>query len=829
MLFRLGDFYEMFGPDAHVASAVLQITLTTRDKNKETPMPMCGIPYFAAENYIAKLVKAGHKVAICEQVEDPKDAKGIVRREVVRVVTPGTHTPENPKQSSYVMAIAHEGQLHGIALADISTGEFVLYDTAKPLEDVLTLHDPSEVLAPASLDMQLSYKEALQGRYVTVDDDFRFDRSEALGRLLRHFKVSSLEGFGCDELGPAISAAGALVAYLEDMQKSSVVFARLAHARTAQSMFLDAPTQRNLELIRNLKDGGPEGTLLWTLDQTLTSMGGRFLRQAVLSPLIDLQEIRLRQFSVKHLIEDYELTDRLRAHLRSIQDMERLGQRVATASANARDLVALAASALTIPKLRELLARSPDMNLNALGAEMGEYGEFTRLVGAAIEDHPPHTLRDGGLIKQGYNVTVDELRGLSTNAKDYIASLEATEREATGISSLKVGFNRIHGYYIEISKSNLPLAPAHYMRKQTLVGGERFITPELKEYETKVLGAEERLKGLEYEIFQDVLKGCAQWVAEFKRTSEALAKVDFLVSLAVCAKRNSYTMPVVSDDMSLAIKNGRHPVIERLPLTDRFIPNDTLMDGDVNRLLLITGPNMAGKSTYMRQVALIVLMAQVGSFVPAEEARIGIVDRIFTRIGASDYLTKGQSTFMVEMVETANILNNATDRSLIVLDEVGRGTSTFDGISIAWATAEHITTSIKSRTLFATHYNELTDLARAFDGIRNYNVSVKEWGDEVVFLRKIEPGPADKSYGIQVARLAGLPVDVVASAREVLKKLEKQHVSDVTSSANQMDLFSAQAASPTSALEEILAIDLEGLKPSEVVKRLKRIKKSLSP
>ncbi len=825
VLFRLGDFYEMFGEDANVASRVLQIALTTRDKNRENPVPMCGIPYFASENYISKLIKAGHKVAVCEQMEEPKETKGIVKREVVRVITPGTHAPEYPKQNSFILSLVPRGKEHGIALADVSTGEFLIYETGRPLEDELARYEPREVLLPESLGKDIHYDEVLKNRYVSKVDDWKFDYSDAYKTLLRHFQVNSLGGYGCEDMPAAVSAAGALVAYVEDTQKEGLRFRKISTPDQGEYMFLDAPTQKNLELVRNLKDDSTEGSLLWALDETLTPMGGRFMRNSILRPLVSFDGIKKRQGAVKCLVEDYELIEKMRLGLRNVQDLERLAQRISTGNANARDLVAVKNSVAALPDMKSGLCGSLDGHLNELGNAVADFSALASTIEEAIEEHPPQSLKDSGIIKAGYHGEIDEIRDLSANTRDYLSSLEAEEKKATGIPSLKIGFNRIHGYYIEVTKANLAQAPERYVRRQTLVGGERFITPELKEYETKILGAEERLKALEYEVFLKVLDKVGESAEGLIETSEILAQADFLVSLAVVAKRHNYVMPKMADDMAIDIVNGRHPVIERLPLSERFIPNDTDMDGSGNRLLIITGPNMAGKSTYMRQVALIVLMAQIGGFVPAEEAAVGVVDRIFTRIGASDYLTRGQSTFMVEMVEAANILNNSTERSLILLDEVGRGTSTFDGISIAWATAEYIARNIRARTLFATHYNELTDLARTIDGIRNYNIAVKEWGDEIIFLRKVEAGPADKSYGIQVGRLAGLPEEVIKKAKEVLKSLEKQHVGDVSRHYRQMDLFSGLR---DDVLEEVMALDLDGQEPEQLVKRLREILKKPS-
>jgi len=822
LLFRLGDFYEMFGEDARVASSILQIALTTRDKKKDDPLPMCGIPYFAADNYITKLVKAGHKVAVCEQVSDPKTSKGIVEREVVRVVTPGTHTPDNPKENNYLMAFVPSKKIHGVAVADVSTGEFLLYETERPIEDELTRYSPAEVIVPEGMLEDIHYNELLTEYYVSTVDDWKLDYTEAYKALLRAFKVASLEGFGCEGMGAAISAAGGLMAYLVDSKHDTLCFRKISTLKQSTFMFLDSATQRNLELTASLKDGTVEGTLLWALDQTETPMGGRFLRSAILRPLLSVNEIQGRLDAVRYLVEGYEVQETLRATMRNMQDLERLAQRAATGSAAPRDLVAIRNSCELLPKIKATLAGALNMRLKAIGEALKDFKGLRELITESIVDHPPASTKDGGYIKKGYNAQVDELRDISVNVRDYIAEMEAKEKKRTGINTLKVGYNRIHGYYIEVTKSNLDLVPEEYIRKQTLVGGERFITPELKDLEAKVLGAEDSLKGLELELFAEVLEKASTDAAALMEAAGLLAETDYLLSLAVVARRNNYVMPKVVDNPAVDILNGRHPVIEKLMTgQERFVPNDTHMNETDHRLLLITGPNMAGKSTYMRQVALIVLMAQMGSFVPAESATIGVADRIFTRIGASDFLTRGQSTFMVEMVETANILNNATLNSLILLDEVGRGTSTFDGISIAWATAEHIAKQLLSRTLFATHYHELTELAAKLEGIMNFNIVVKEWGEEIIFLRKIERGIADKSYGIHVASLAGLPAEVLDKSKEVLRHLEKQHIG-APSSYRQLDLFTRKY---DVMLEEFMSIDTGELTPEEIAQKVRDLQK----
>jgi len=827
VLFRLGDFYEMFGEDARVASAILQIALTSRDKDKEDPTPMCGVPYFSVDSYISKLIKAGLKVAICEQMEDPKAAKGIVQREVVRVITPGTHLPDQPKENSYIMSFYPYREICGVTVADLSTGEFTVYETDKPVDDEISRFEPREILFPASLQGDIHFQQVLAGQYVTYRDDWGFDFMEACKTLMRYFRVSTLDGFGCGEMNTAISAAGALIGYLEETMKT-LTFNKISVLNRSDHMFLDAATKRNLELTHNLSDGSVEGSLLWALDETLTPMGGRLLRKALIKPLLSSAAISKRHDAVETLIEDYELMEQLRTTLRKIQDIERITSRIISGSAGPRDLTALKNSLTYIPDIKKSLTASADPHIKGIGKGLCEFPDLIDLIGFSLVDNPPISPRDGGLIRKGYNAEVDELKGIAVNNKDFIAGLESDEKRRTGISSLKVGFNKVFGYYIEITKSNLHLVPEDFIRKQTLANCERYITPDLKEYETRILGAEDRLKELEYGLFLRILEKTGKFSNDLLDASAALAETDFLGAMAVTAKRHYYVKPVMSDDDVIEITHGRHPVLERLISSrglsspdEKFIPNNTLLDCSDNMMLVITGPNMAGKSTYMRQTALIVLMAQMGSFVPAASAKIGIADRIFTRIGASDYITKGQSTFMVEMIETANILNNATGKSLILLDEVGRGTSTFDGISIAWAVAEYLIKNTKARTLFATHYHELTDLSLTMDGIKNYNVVVKEWGDEVIFLRKIEQGPADKSYGIQVARLAGLPETVIERSKGVLDELEKKEAGRLRTKPAQMDLFS----SGDPIKDELMNLDMESLTPQKALKKLAELKR----
>ncbi|MBF0609140.1 MAG: DNA mismatch repair protein MutS [Candidatus Magnetobacterium sp. LHC-1] len=849
LFFRMGDFYEMFGQDAVVASKILQIALTTRDKNKQDAMPMCGFPHHAVDTYLRRVVEAGHKAAVCEQMEDPALAKGIVKRQVIRVVTPGTFEPDNPKDNTYVLAFSPVALRCGIALADVSTGEFILFESEQSLADEINRFSVKEVLCPESMKKNLHYSIVLKNYFTTYYDDGYFEYPQAYALLLEHFKVTTLEGFGCEQTTAGISAAGALLSYLQQTQKSALSFDRLRPLNNASCMFLDAAAIRNLELVKNLRDHSDEHTLLKTMDETVTPMGGRLLRDMLLKPSIDINVIDKRLSAVEALFDEFALREELRKTLKGIQDVERLTTRLIKGNANARDLVAIKNSLTTLPTLKTLLTGSdqtdsPTVNnqerpgvikyddyLTELSAGIADFTSLIRLIDEGIVDAPPNTVKEGWIIKDGVNKEIDTLREFATKGKTYLTELEVKERAASGINSLKVSFNRVFGYYIEVTKANLHLVPSRYIRKQTLANAERFITPELKDYENKIVGAEERLKHLEYEYFKEIVDKVIYYARDLRDAAGAVAMLDLLQSLATVAKLNNYVRPDVTNGPRVEINDGRHPVVERATSTTRFIPNDTHLDLDENKLLIITGPNMAGKSTYMRQVALIVLMAQMGSFVPAESATIGIVDRIFTRIGAADYLSRGQSTFMVEMVETANIVNNATRKSLVILDEVGRGTSTFDGISIAWAVAEFIASEVEARTLFATHYNELTELVLTATGVKNYNVSVKEWGDEIIFLRKIVKGSADKSYGIQVARLAGLPQRIIDRAKDILANLEKKEFEDPQRMglslrkkkrpSQQLDLFS-KPEDP--ALFMLKQLDLDKMTPQDAIKVLRQLR-----
>jgi len=863
LLFRMGDFYEMFDQDAVTASKVLEITLTARNKSKGIETPLCGFPFHAVEGYIAKLIRRGFKVAVCEQVEDPKLAKGIVKREVIRIVTPGTVLDSNlldAKDNNYLASLYPANDGFGVAFLDISTGDFFIAEIAgagnlAELDTLLARFTPREILVPKghALDAGLGGVLRLYTQAINTCEDWTFDRTTGLRTLLDHFNVASLEGFGCAGMMIGISAAGAALRYIEETQKTGLAnIRRLKPFLVREYMMLDASCQRNLELVRNIHDGSIRGTLLSVLDATVTSLGGRKLREWLLNPLMDAGEIERRLSAVEELRNDHQFRSTLRNILGAVYDLERLISRVSLGVANARDLLALKQSIIVLPQIRELLSTCTARLLYHMAEGWDDLREVFQLIDSAIHEDPPYTLREGRLIKKGHNAELDDFRSISTEGKGWIAGIELRERERTGIGSLKVSYNRVFGYYIEVTKTNLANVPPDYIRKQTVANAERFVTPELKEYEDKVLGAEEKILDLEFRLFQQVRDSVAGSTVRVQDMARRIAVLDCLASLAEAAAKNNYTRPVILDSDVLTIRDGRHPVIEQLAIEDRFIPNDTLLDCDENQLVILTGPNMAGKSTYMRQVAVITVMAQMGCFVPAREAQIGLVDRVFTRVGASDFITRGQSTFMVEMNETANILNNATDRSLIILDEIGRGTSTFDGISIAWAVAEYLHNKIRARTLFATHYHELTELALTMDRVKNYTVAIKEWNDQIIFLRKVVEGGADKSYGIQVARLAGLPQAVIQRAKEVLANLEKaefnelgEPVAAVTGRNERVKRKSGTPAAPAIASEinepelglfaseagllfkEIVDMNLDAMTPLDALNKLHQLKRKV--
>jgi DNA mismatch repair protein MutS len=780
LFFRLGDFYEMFYEDAKTASPILEIALTSRQK-----VPMCGVPHHAVDSYLAKLLKEGFKVAICEQVEDPKKAKGVVKRGVIRVLTPGTAVEvelEGAKENVYLASLIFTENGWGLALIELAGGQIKTTEgsreDAKLLIDELFRTSPKEIVFPEGQDQEvdsLAAKGGLGSFLKSRLEPWVFDVPQARSALLEHFQVQSLAGFGLEEKALASAAAGALLYYLKKVRQDSLSLVRwISYVHSGQHMTLDTTTVKNLELVRNLRDGRLKDSFLDVIDLTITSIGGRLLKGWLLQPLVDEGAIRGRLDCVEEWLGRTVERQGLRDRLKGISDLERLTGKISLAVAHPRDLVSLKRSLHQLPAIRNAL-QNLRAGLHVETLEAWDDGEdIAALIERSILEEPSFLLTEGGIIKDGFSDDLDELRAISRSGKSFIAGLEKRERERTGISSLKVRYNRVFGYYIEVTKPNLPFVPPDYIRKQTLVSSERFLTPELKEYEEKVLTAEEKISELEHRLFLQVREEVARQTARLQRIAAAVARLDVLAALAELAARRNYYRPVVDRNERIVISEGRHPVIETTS-AEPFIPNDAALDREDNQILIITGPNMGGKSTYLRQVALIVILAQMGSFVPATRAEIGVVDRIFTRIGAMDFLNVGQSTFMVEMLETANILNNATPRSLLLLDEVGRGTSTFDGLSIAWAVAEHLheKEDIRPMTLFATHYHELTDLALTLKRIKNYHVSVKEWKDEVIFLRKIVLGPSDQSYGIHVAKLAGIPRPVIERAREVLHNLER--------------------------------------------------------
>ena len=786
LFFRMGDFYEMFLDDAVKASRILDIALTSRNKNASgADVPLCGVPYHSVTPYIARMIEAGEKVAICEQVEDPKTAKGIVKRRVVKVVTPGLVVDSEsltPKENNYLLAIfSGSGTLRGLACLDLSTGEFRVteLDSADAAAAEVLCVNPREIILPASFRDSARMKElaTISGeRIITYLEEWIFDPDYARRLFTEQFGVASPDLMGCEGLKEGVLAAGAILHYLRETQMGKAGHVRtIIPYKTREFLVLDDSTRRNLELTATLADGKRKGSLLGLMDRTATAMGGRKLRQWINYPLVSIDRIVERQDAVEELLRDPAVRGEIAGLLHGVYDLERLNGRISLASASAKDLAALKDSLLRLPAIKEKLSSASAPLLQRLEEEIDPLADLADLITRGIVANPPFVMREGGIIADGYNAELDELRSLSREGKGFIARLEARERGRTGIGSLKIRYNKVFGYYIEVTKTNLASVPDDYMRRQTLTNAERYITPELKEYEEKVLGAEERIADLEYLLFQELRELVAAQGEGIARTADRLAFLDVLAALGELAHERSYCRPLVDDGDNITILEGRHPVIEAMGLGERFVPNDVALDNGENRILIITGPNMAGKSTFMRQVALITLMAQIGSFVPAAEARIGVTDRIFTRVGATDNLARGQSTFMVEMTEAAHILRNATPRSLVILDEIGRGTSTFDGVSIAWAVAEflHDCGSHAAKTLFATHYHELTELAVTRNGIKNFNIAVKEWNEQIIFLRKIVPGGTSHSYGIQVARLAGIPLEVIERAREILQNLEK--------------------------------------------------------
>lgn len=783
LLFRMGDFYELFFEDAEIASKVLGITLTSRDKSSVKPIPMAGFPYHALETYLHKLIRAGYRAAVCEQMEDPKLAKGPVKREVTQVVTPGTITDENlldPRESNYLASVFVGKQRVGLAWLDVSTGRFCVTDLElEQLADELARIRPAEMLVsevPARAE-EVWPKLDVRGMLITKRPPWCFAPEHCLGLLKSHFRTQSLDGFDIEADSPGVTAAGALIEYVQETQKSSLThIVKLEPWRRSKSLIIDEATRASLELTRTIREGRREGSLLGTIDQTVSPMGARLFADWLSNPLTDVAEINARLDAVEELTRDALLCRDVREQLEQVYDLQRLTGRVATLRCSPRDLGFLAKTLSLLPKIKAKLAGRKTALLQSLEADLDLIPEVRADIDAAIVDEPPLITSDGGMIREGYDSRLDEFRELARGGKAWIARYQAQEIERTGIPTLKVGYNRVFGYYLEVTATHKDKIPADYIRKQTLTKQERFITPELKEYEEKVLRAEDEAKLLEQELFNQLRDRTAKQVTRLKNTGEVLAEIDVLVALAMLASSQRYCRPQICEEPMLDIREGRHPVVERLQPTGEFVPNDVLIGGDYGRVQIITGPNMAGKSTYIRQAALITILAQIGSFVPASEARIGVADRVFARVGASDELSKGQSTFMVEMTETARILNSASERSLVVLDEIGRGTSTYDGISLAWAVTEHLHDTIKCRTLFATHYHELTTLTTTLKNASNWNVAVHEKDDGIIFLHRIVEGAADKSYGIHVARLAGVPRDVVDRANVILKTLEADHL-----------------------------------------------------
>ena len=857
LFYRLGDFYEMFFDDALTASRELEITLTGKSCGLDERAPMCGIPYHAVEGYLNRLVAKGYKVAICEQVEDPKTAKGIVKREVVRIVTPGTNLDTqalDETKNNYIMCIVYIADRYGVAIADISTGDYFVTELpdSSHLMDEIYKFSPSEIICNEAFYMSGMDLDAMRDKLgITIYslDSWYFDDAVCKDKLLEHFKVKNFAGLGLADYDCGIISAGALLIYLFETQKNSL--SNLTHITpyvTGKYMMIDSSTRRNLELCETLREKQKRGSLLWVLDKTRTAMGARTLRKNVEQPLIDKSEINRRLDAVEELKNQAIAREEIREYLSPVYDLERLITKITYGSANPRDLTAFKGSLEMLPPIRYILQDLQAPLLKEIYEDLDALEDLCELVTKAIREDPPLAMKEGNIIRDGYNEEVDKLRRAKSDGKDWLAKLENDEREKTGIKNLKIKYNKVFGYYLEVTNSYKDLVPDYYTRKQTLANAERYITPELKELEDMILGAEDKLYALEYELYSEVRETIAGQVERIQQTAKAVAALDAFSSLALVAERNNYVRPKINEKGILDIKEGRHPVVERMIPNDMFIANDTYLDDKKHRISIITGPNMAGKSTYMRQTALIALMAQIGSFVPAESANICLSDRIFTRVGASDDLASGQSTFMVEMTEVANILRNATSKSLLILDEIGRGTSTFDGLSIAWAVVEYISDSklLGAKTLFATHYHELTELEGKIDNVNNYCIAVKEKGDDIVFLRKIVKGGADKSYGIQVAKLAGVPDLVISRAKEIVEELSdeditnrvseiaaKEHTTKKKSKAKkydevdmaQMSLF--DTVKDDDVLDELKNIDVGNLTPIDALNTIYRLQNKL--
>lgn len=856
LFYRLGDFYEMFFEDAETVSRELELTLTGKDCGLAERAPMCGVPFHAADNYINRLVEKGYKVAICEQVEDPKLAKGIVKREVIRVVTPGTNLYTqalDETKNNYIMSVAYISNRFGIAFADVTTGAFMVTEVEKLRNflDELYKFSPAELICNEAFCMSGVDLEELRNRLhlsVSALDNWYFDDDLCQRTLKDHFHVGTLEGLGLKDYDCATIAAGALLTYLLETQKNSLDHMRkITPYVTDKYMLIDSSTRRNLELTETMREKEKRGSLLWVLDKTKTAMGARMLRSFIEQPLIEEEAINQRLDAVEEINRQEMDREEIREYLGPVYDLERLISRVSYQSANPRDLIAFKTSIGMIPPIRRLLGQFQSEELKKVYEDMDELQDLYQVLDKAIVEDPPLAMKEGGIIKDGYDQQIDDYRQAKTKGKTWLAELEAEEKEKTGIKNLRIKFNKVFGYYLEVTNSFKDMVPDYYTRKQTLTNAERYITPRLKELEDMILGAEDKLYALEYDRFAEIRNMIAGKVDRIQKTARAIAKLDAYLSMALVASRNQYVRPKINTRGIIDIKDGRHPVVEKMITNDMFIPNDTYLDNGKNRISVITGPNMAGKSTYMRQTALIVLMAQIGSFVPASKANIGIVDRIFTRVGASDDLASGQSTFMVEMTEVANILRNATAKSLLILDEIGRGTSTFDGLSIAWAVIEHISNPklLGAKTLFATHYHELTELEGKLPGVNNYCIAVKERGDDIVFLRKIVKGGADKSYGIQVAKLAGVPDSVINRAKELVEELVSADITstvkDIASEGKkskakppvhydevdmeQISLF--DTVKDDDVLEELKSIKIDELRPVDALNVLYRLQNKL--
>ena len=848
LFYRLGDFYEMFFDDALTASKELEITLTGKNCGLEERAPMCGIPYHAVDSYLNRLVSKGYKVAICEQVEDPKTAKGIVKREVIRVVTPGTNLDTqglDETKNNYIMCIVYMADRYGLSVADVTTGEYLVteLDSQTKLMDELYKFMPSEIVCNEAFYMSGLDLDDLKNRLhmaIYSLEAWYFDDALCRETLQEHFKVASLEGIGLSDYECGMIASGALLKYLEETQKNSLShMSRLTRYATGNYMVLDSATRRNLELVETLREKQKRGSLLWVLDKTKTAMGARTLRKYVEQPLIDKESIVKRLDAVAELKDNAICREEIREYLNPVYDLERLVGKITYQSANPRDLIAFQSSLSMLPSVKCILKDMESDLLKEIYEELDPLEELCDLVGRAIQEEPPLAMKEGGIIKDGYNEEVDRLRKAKSEGKNWLADLETKEREKTGIKNLRIRYNKVFGYYLEVTNSFKDLVPDYYTRKQTLANAERYIIPELKELEDTILGAEDKLCALEYELYCEVRNTIAAELTRIQRTAKAVAKLDVIASLALVAERNNYVRPKINEKGVIDIRDGRHPVVEKMIPNDMFIANDTYLDDKKQRISIITGPNMAGKSTYMRQAALIVLMAQLGSFVPASSANIGLVDRIFTRVGASDDLASGQSTFMVEMNEVANILRNATSKSLLILDEIGRGTSTFDGLSIAWAVVEYISNSklLGAKTLFATHYHELTELEGKISNVNNYCIAVKEKGDDIVFLRKIVKGGADRSYGIQVAKLAGVPDIVIDRANEICNQLIDTDITtklkdikitnDFHKSASDTQMSFLANPEESAILEEIKNVDLSNMTPMKALLYLNELQERI--